>query len=190
MENGEWNMIFPGSVVEFQSPGVANHCLSLLQGSDVVQQPRKPFKFFNFWFQHLEFLDKVKEGWQAEVRGNPMQVLHKKLKLLKPLLREFNKKHFPNIYERVVKLRERLDQVQKNILIASSAAKIEEERSLQVELLEMRKAEESFYKQKSRVQWLQEGDLNTKFFHGMLKTKQKKKQISRLQDQNGNMLCT
>ena len=48
--------------------------------------------------------------------------------------------------------------------------------------------EESFYKQKSRIQWIKEGDMNTKFFHNMVAAKQKTNYISTLIDSQGNRL--
>lgn len=121
---------------------------------DVIRQPKKPFKFFNFWFQHDDFLETVKKGWEIEVKGNPMMVIHKKLKLLKPVLKKFNKERYSNISERVLRLRDKLDQVQRNMLISRSDAEIATLRCLKLELLEMRTAEESFYRQNSIVQWL------------------------------------
>ena len=50
--------------------------------------------------------------------------------------------------------------------------------------------EESFYRHKSRVQWIQEGDMNTRFFHNMVATKQKTKTITTLIDEQGNRLST
>lgn len=115
----------------------------------------------------------MKRGWQVEVKGNPMVVLHQKLKLLKPVLKDFNKEHYSNISDRVLTLREKLDQIQRNILVSKSVTDLEIERSLKLEILEMCRAEEAFYRQKSRVLWLQEGDLNTKFFSWYVKEEAK-----------------
>ena len=62
---------------------------------------------------------------------------------------------------------------------------IEEERDLNKELQELRLAEKSFFKHKSRIQWLQEGDQNTKFFHGVMAAKQKENTIRTLTDSRG-----
>lgn len=47
--------------------------------------------------------------------------------------------------------------------------------------------EENFYKQKSRVKWLMEGDKNTWFFHQMMKIKRKKFKISDIALDDGNI---
>ena len=51
-------------------------------------------------------------------------------------------------------------------------------------------AEESFFKQKSRIKWIQEGDMNTKFFHRMMAARQKHRTISTLMDPEGRKLTT
>ena len=65
---------------------------------------------------------------------------------------------------------------------------IERERCMEKELQELMVVEESFLKQKSRVQWLQEGDQNTNFFHRMMAAKQHKNSIISLIDLEGNRL--
>lgn len=45
--------------------------------------------------------------------------------------------------------------------------------------------EEKMWHQRSRVQWLQCGDKNTRFFHGMATQRKRKNYIKRLRDENG-----
>ena len=54
----------------------------------------------------------------------------------------------------------------------------------------MKQAEESYFKQKSRIKWLKEGDQNTKYFHGMMAARQKRNTISVLTDLEGHKLIS
>ncbi|PPD67276.1 hypothetical protein GOBAR_DD35845 [Gossypium barbadense] len=46
--------------------------------------------------------------------------------------------------------------------------------------------EERYWEQKSRVQWLKEGDRNTKYFHAKAIGRLKKNSIEKIKDENGN----
>ena len=67
---------------------------------------------------------------------------------------------------------------------------IKKKRDMSKELHDLMVAEESFFRQKSRIQWLQEGDHNTRFFHSMVATRQHKNSINSLTDSNWNKLVT
>ena len=56
------------------------------------------------------------------------------------------------------------------------------------ELSDALKAEEMFWKQKSRIFWLREGDRNTKFFHALIKQRRARNRITQLLDANGNVI--
>ena len=103
-----------------------------------------------------------------------MVILHKKLKRLKVALKSFNPIHFARISDKVKVNRSELESIQISILSNSfNAAMLGEEKRLSNELHDLVAAEGSLYRQKSRVQWIQEGDLNTKFFHSMVMARQK-----------------
>lgn len=83
-----------------------------------------------------------------------MQILHRKLKRLKPVLRSFSRKHFSNIYGRVLEARHRRELVQEEILKNPAHSQlVQPEKSLSTELFDLMKPKESFYRQKSRIQW-------------------------------------
>ena len=56
------------------------------------------------------------------------------------------------------------------------------------ELTETLKAEEKFWKQKSRIFWLREGDLNTMFFHAITRQRKARNKITCLLDSAGNLV--
>ena len=50
------------------------------------------------------------------------------------------------------------------------------------------KAEEMFWRQKSRVLWLGEGDRNSEYFHASVKQRRARNRITQLLDENGNVV--
>ena len=111
------------------------------------------------------FINVVEQSWRKLATGNSMYVLHSKLKRLKTELREFNKTQFGNISKKVVDKRNELTDMQVTVLNSPlDAYLIEKEKPLSQELAELLQAEEGYFKQKSRVDWIKEGDQNTKFF--------------------------
>ena len=76
--------------------------------------------------QRLDFLRVVAESWIEPVRGSLMEILQKKLKRLKPCLSAFNKLRYANISKKVALKRKELD----DLIVA----------------------DESLFKQKSRIQ--------------------------------------
>jgi hypothetical protein len=61
-----------------------------------------------------------------------------------------------------------------------------EEEKLQAELEECQKQEDILWRQKSRVQWLKEGERNTKFFHRSMVHRCYINRITQLEDAQGN----
>ena len=63
-----------------------------------------------------------------------------------------------------------------------------EEKSDAKELSIALKAEEMFWRQKSKVLWLREGDRNSKYFHALVKQRRARNKITQLLDDNGNVV--
>ncbi|XP_038993930.1 uncharacterized protein LOC120117774 [Hibiscus syriacus] len=149
----------------------------------------KPFKFFNCWARHEEFMNVVKESWQSEVSSTAMCCLFAKLKRLKLRLKEFNRCHFEDISKRVNDKRNQLEQIQLANL-SHAGCYIDEKNTLQKELHDLEVVEASFYKQKAKIHWLKEGDRNTNFFHSAMIRKIKRNTIRLLYAEDGSRLDT
>ncbi|GAV88645.1 hypothetical protein CFOL_v3_32067 [Cephalotus follicularis] len=59
------------------------------------------------------------------------------------------------------------------------------EKELRKEVGQAARMEEAFFKQKSRIQWLKEGDSNTAYFHRMAKVRQSKNHFVRIRYDTG-----
>ena len=81
------------------------------------------------------------------------------------MLKNFNKLKYGHLSLKVATKRKELEGIQLALLSFSPNREfIEKEKRLSKELHDLLIAEESFFRQKSKIQWIQEGDQNTRFF--------------------------
>lgn len=121
--------------------------------------------------RHASFKEILKDSWLSPAEGSVRSTLYIKLKRLKTVLRDFNKNFYSGISTKVAHAREELTQFQSHCSQNPCDLVLTElERDLYLKFIDLSLAEESFKKQKSRVQWLALGDQNTKFFHLKMKT--------------------
>jgi hypothetical protein len=109
------------------------------------------------------------------------------LKNFKHSLKLWNKNTFGNIFQRMQEIENRLAALQQTFISGTRTTDLmKEEEELQAELEERKKQEEIMWRQKSRVQWLKEGERNTKFFHRAMVHHRYINQITQLEDAQGN----
>jgi hypothetical protein len=118
------------------------------------------------WMYHEEFMPVVKKAWDQNSGGCPMYQLCCKLRKLKQELKLFNKTHFSNISDRVKDAKDKMDKAQQAMHTAhGNPTFCMRERDVVRNYASTVRAEESFFKQKARIQWLSLGDQNTSYFH-------------------------
>jgi hypothetical protein len=72
LANEYWMSVFGRTIVDFKSGGIFDHSLAVISVGFLQSFGPKPFKFYNYWLEHKDFLDWVKEGWNVYVDGFPM----------------------------------------------------------------------------------------------------------------------
>jgi hypothetical protein len=180
---------WPATNALFQTNSISYHSAMILSLLSPSKHPHSPFKFLNTWADHRDFIATVATSWQLPVRGNPMYQFTTKLKRLKIDLKLFHRQHSSNITGRVVNAKAKWDAAQFDLdrNPASETTKLTE-RTLALQYQQLCKDEESYFKQKSRVQWMHLGDRNTSFFHKSLLHRQVRNRIHNLQDDTGNLI--
>jgi len=89
-----------------------------------------------------------------------------KLRKLKQELKLFNMTHFSNISDRVKDAKDEMDKAQQAMHTAHGNTTLcMRKRDVVRNYASTVRTEESFFKQKARIQWLRLGDQNTNFFH-------------------------
>jgi hypothetical protein len=101
-----------------------------------------PFTFFDFWADHPRFLPLIFKARCKEVTGTPMFVLCNKLKNVKGVFKEFNKKYFGQILKRVLESKWAMEKAQ--CLMQANPSYLEIHRAgpllVKVSLLKLRRA--------------------------------------------------
>eukprot|EP00253_Pinus_taeda_P034910 PITA_34910 len=171
--------------------GGSDHWLVQLEVKGIGTPRNRPFRLENIWLSHPDFINKI-SGWWSEylhIQGTSMFLLHKRLKHIKCKLKDWNKKEFGDIFEGKKAVENKLQELNQ-VLISTGFNKVRDEKAnkLQQEWENFCKQEEIFWRQKSRVQWLKEGEQNTRFFHRSTLTNRAHNRISSIKDEEGHLL--
>ncbi|CAH1428278.1 unnamed protein product [Lactuca virosa] len=169
----------------FKPYRVSDHCPAVLNVPAGKLRWKPSFRFANFITEKKEFLPLVKEIWGTNIEGFFMFKVFQKLKILKKYCRELCSK-YRGSGKRIQKLRKELESKQADIDLNPFDSKIREEHPNT--LFEFNVAcndEELLLSQRSKMNWLLEGDNNTKFFHRVVKSRGNKNRILMVLDEDG-----
>ncbi|KAK6142914.1 hypothetical protein DH2020_023262 [Rehmannia glutinosa] len=122
-----------------------------------------------------------------EQKGKAQFILCKKLKALKPSLKELNTFHFSQISSRVKQVKTALknSQIQLHTDPLNSAL-CDSVKELKAKETFLAKAERSFLFQKAKCDYLNNSDRNTKFFHSIVKRNPLRKHMNSVILENGS----
>ncbi|KAL6144808.1 hypothetical protein ACLB2K_055498 [Fragaria x ananassa] len=127
------------------------------------------FRFRKMWVEHTKFKDFVRQCWgSVATYGCPLSMLQHKLRVLRKALWVWNWEVFGNIHKKVDDDLNALAQIQHDIATSGGSDDLlAKESVLQASLTDSLRIREMFWREKSRQQWLAEGDRNTSYFHAM-----------------------
>ncbi|XP_033134325.1 uncharacterized protein LOC117127773 [Brassica rapa] len=180
--NADWHEKFPHSNVKYLRLWGSDHRPIL---ADILIKPTrrsKKFKFDKRWLDNEELRQVILEGWKSPDLPPDASIMEH-ISSCRRALSEWRKLNNVNSAKLVEELKEKVEG-----LYADDIATTEEIAAALKELSHALKEEEMFWKQKSRVLWLREGDRNTKFFHALTKQRRARNKITQLLDENESII--
>ncbi|GJX74877.1 RNA-directed DNA polymerase, eukaryota, reverse transcriptase zinc-binding domain protein, partial [Tanacetum coccineum] len=158
---------------------------AILKCPESIKAKSRSSRFANYIADKDGFLDVVKDKWKTDVEGFHMYKLVKKLKAIKPVMKNLNWKN-RNLFDNVKKLKKELDEIQTKIDADPTNTHIREQGvNLFKEYTLALEDEEKLLLQKTKVEWLKEGDRNTAYFHKVLKSRSNRCRVEEICDENG-----
>ncbi|KAL0305193.1 UNVERIFIED_CONTAM: hypothetical protein Sangu_3046400 [Sesamum angustifolium] len=96
--NNDWLEAGFHCTAHFNPPGcLSDHSPGIVSIFDNPAPKPKPFRFFNMWADHPDFIPTIERRWRLNVEGTPQFRLCRKLKALKSSLKAFNNLHYSHI---------------------------------------------------------------------------------------------
>ncbi|XP_070044129.1 uncharacterized protein [Nicotiana tomentosiformis] len=148
----------------------------------------KYFNFFNIWVDHDEYLNVIQQSWVEEVHGNPFYILHQKTKRVCSALSRWSKATFGDIYEEPKKLEKLIKELEEASITNNTQDIRTKLARTKSEFTSFLILQEKVLRQKVRVKWLDEGDANTAYFHGVIKDRRRKLSILKIKNEEGEWI--
>jgi len=187
--NEHWSDAFPESLTVFDPPGDSDHSPCMVFTSSLVARSKKAFKYFSFLSSHPRFKAVINDAWQVEVSiGSKLFTFAQRMRVVKAACRKLNREGFGNIQQRTKDSLEELERVQAALMSAPSDGLFREEFQARKSWNFFAKAQESFYRQKSRIRWMKDGEACTAFFFKSVIANQGRNCIKLLRSDDGERI--
>lgn len=172
---GAWfSILVQKVVVRF----VSDH-LSITVSSQSFSSGFRPFRFFNVWCQDNSRSSLVESTWEGI--DHSLCPFWDKMNRIKKAVSRWQKVNYSSSVNRFKDCERELGALLTGSILANES-ELELFRSkkqdLSLELHNLKVIEDRCWHQKSRIQWLKEGDLNTSYFHRVASGKRRSSQIS------------
>lgn len=186
--NPAWLSSYGTSNVDVLARTGSDHCPLLLRVGVQTRATVRPFKFQAFWTARPDFLEVVHQSWSQPSGLHGMLGFAVKLKRLRFSLKAWNFSKVGNIFDNLHRAEEDLKSKELAYQLSGQDADLLALNRCQALYFRALADEEMFWKQKSKLKWLSEGDHNSKFFHAAVQERHARMTVSRIKDVSGTWI--
>ncbi|GJT41193.1 reverse transcriptase [Tanacetum coccineum] len=176
----DWSTLFPSNQVQNPPRVASDHSPIVLSQEECMNggAQKRRFRFEHMWLRVEEIIeDAWLDGIRKGLGNNPAALVNG----CAGKLTEWNKTTFGHVQRNIRTKVKRLKALQNQTWHDS----YQEQHDLQNELKELYAREEIMWRQRSRIQWLKEGDKNTHFFHARASSRRNQNNLLKLQNDDG-----
>lgn len=190
--NEEGLQRFSNAYAVFEAGGCSDHLRCKVQLFPPREKIKRPFKYVSVIGSLPDYLPMLQRYWDTTERlfhsTSALFRFSKKLKQLKPLIRELGREKIGNLTVRTKEAYDHLCVKQSNTLINPCEAAVKEEAEEYGKWLHVASLEEEYLKQKAKLHWLDCGDKNNKTFYRAIKTRQAQNVIREIRCTDGRVV--
>ncbi|XP_012857002.1 PREDICTED: uncharacterized protein LOC105976270 [Erythranthe guttata] len=184
--SADWLLKFPRALVHHMAYSGSDHVpLQLVLDpaqADSERRKKRPFRFEAIWLRRDDCEEIVQQNWQNQGISDPIEDVVQKKKGLRLALIHWNKATVQAPRKRINQLNWRIHYLRG---ITQSEITKEQIRVLKLELERAYEDNNLYWRQRSKIQWIQEGDRNTKFFHAKATSRHRINRMERLKGADG-----
>jgi hypothetical protein len=166
--NGDFLRQFEDCTVENIITTSSDHYALLIS---LVKDPRRTvrfpvshsFRYEAMWRKAPDYKEVLEAAWMANSgSSHSLSSTWSTLNRMAPMLKDWSRATFGSVQKQIRKLEQQVHFLRGQPI---SDVTLKEEREIERKLCDLFECEEIMARQRSRVDWLREGDRNTAFFH-------------------------
>ncbi|PNX96867.1 ribonuclease H, partial [Trifolium pratense] len=173
MANSAWLMKYPNVRLLNLLTSHSDHSPLLLQNSPMVTNVRTySFRFENTWLKEEDVEEVVEDGWGRD-RGVEIT---SRISRCADKLTGWGRRKRMRFKQEIKECSDEMERLRgsHDITISSRYKEVQEKHA------RLLVQEETYWRQRAKMHWLKEGDLNTKFFHMSASARQRRKKIEKI----------
>lgn len=178
--NIEWINTFPHAKLYHLTSSTSDHSPILLDTHDESQPPRKLFRYEIAWSLDNSFINVIRDCWQPPNNQSNTPSFYNTYKTFKSKVTWWKKHIYGNLDRKIDALNHNLEQLTNSLDLNYNIETHWKLDKIRIEHQKLLKQKEIYWKQRSRIKWLKEGDSNTKFFHAFATNRKRRNLIQSL----------